>query len=1086
MLFTDIVGSTELRVHLGEEAADSLRRSHDRMLTEAISAHGGTVVKGLGDGLMATFESAADAVAGAVAIQQAVELRNRDAPQEALVVRVGLSVGDVASEGGDVFGVPVVESARLCDAAGGGEILTADLVRALARGRGDFVFEPTGEVQLKGIDAPISTCRVMWTPLIEPSAHGGSVPFPPGLTAATTAYVGRAALLDRLAQEWAAARAGECRTILLAGEPGVGKTRTAAEIARRAYADGALVLYGRCDEQLDLPYQPMVEALEHYVRHAAHPVLGRMPGELARLEPELVRAVPGIPPALESDPATEEYWLFESCASWLVSAAQDCAQGLVLVLDDLHWATKPTLHLVQHLVRTATDEAAPVLVLATYRDTDIDRAHPLAMVLGDLRRLPGVDRLPVDNLGNAEVLAFIEMVAGHDLDEPTRHLAEAVYAETEGNPFFVGEVLRHLIETGAVRRDHDRWVVHEPDHVVVPEGVRDVVGRRLSRLSPEANSVLSLASVLGRDFDVELLLAVVDVTEDGVLDALDQAVRARLVEETGSDNYRFAHALVRTTLYEELSATRRRRAHRRVADALEKLRAHDVRALAHHCIEAGPDGGDNQRAVRYTLAAAEESLAARAFADAEAGFRSALELVEEYAGDSAGDEAAALCGLGEALRDQGDPRYHRTLLDAGHAAVHVGDTPTLVRAVLANTRGVPSVVDDVDTELATLIEQALAAVGPEPGPDHARLLALLAKESAFTLPAAERMRLVTTVEDMARAIGDDLLGEVLVISAQAAVTLDWKPLLARSQAALALADSSGDPTRQVVARMYRVAALLTAGEMGTARRVTDDMLEIAEREGAPLTRWAARSVGVWPHLLEGRLDEAQRQADALLEMGMGLGQGDADQWWSTFTTAAAFQRGQHGSLVDAAALRAHQSPQSLIWKTTLGWCQAAAGQLDEANALLDDPAVTPPALLETAWPFLACHQVAETALCCNRPDVGREVASLLHPYQECWAHYYLGVTGPVTWGLGLAQVAAGEHDEAVRCLQSALDAATAQGARGLTPSIGTHLGLALLRRGGAEDRERAGGVLDRARDSAGELGGTGVIARIDELRGRPY
>ena len=169
-------------------------------------------------------------------------------------------------------------------------------------------------------------------------------------------------------------------------------------------------------------------------------------------------------------------------------------------------------------------------------------------------------------------------------------LAESLHAETEGNPFFVGEVLRHLVETGMVRRQDDRWVVARGGAMAVPEGVRDVVGRRLGRLSAQTNQMLSVAAVLGRDFDVELLAAVRDAPEDSLLDALDEAVGAGLVQETGADRYRFAHVLVRATLLEELSATRRRRLHWRVGEVIEKLRPDDVVALAYHFGQAGPDG----------------------------------------------------------------------------------------------------------------------------------------------------------------------------------------------------------------------------------------------------------------------------------------------------------------------------------------------------------------------------------------------------------------------------------------------------------------------------------------------------------------
>jgi class 3 adenylate cyclase/tetratricopeptide (TPR) repeat protein len=1081
VLFTDLVGSTELRVRLGEDAADELRRAHDRMLTEAIEAHRGTVVKGLGDGLLATFESAADAVAGAVAVQQAVELHGRRTPERRFSVRVGLSIGDVSAEGGDVFGVPVVEASRLCATAAGGEILTADLVRALARSRTATVFEPMGQLELKGLDEPVAACRVVWTPIVErPTlAAEGGVPLPAALVGSVTPYVGRQALRDRLAAEWAAVRAGECRTVLLAGEPGVGKTRTAAELARQAFADGALALYGRCDEDLDVPYQTFVEALDHYARHAAAPLLGRLPGELVRLVPDLASHVGELPPPIASDPASEEYRLFESTASWLVDAARS-AGGLVLVLDDVHWATRPTLHLMLHVVRAAAGEHAPVLVIATYRDTDIDRTHPLASLLADLRRLPGVERVPVDNLTLEEVLQLVETAAGHELDEPIRQLATVMYAETEGNPFFVGEVLRHLIETGAVRRDGERWIVVAPDHVTIPEGVRDVVGRRLSRLSETANEVLSVAAVLGRDFDVELLLAVSDATENAALDALDQAVRARLVEETSVDRYRFAHALVRTTLYDELSATRRRRLHRRVADVLEKLRPDDVRALAHHCVEAGPDGGDVSRAVRYTLAAAEQSLEARAFGDAEVGFRSALELLDDGGHEDSPERTAALCGLGQAQRDQGMPEFRETLLAAGRLAAAIGNLPLLQRAVLANTRGYASIIGGVDPERVALLEQAVELTGPARSAMRARLLAHYASEIAF---GEDRQRTLAAADEavaIAREIGDrSLLASVLLMTSYGYNEGPrYRARLTETAEAVELADRTGDPTLRVVARIFRSSALLTVGDISASARAISQAMTIAESEGSPLMQWSARANYVQVTASAGRIDEAEALNNECLELAGRLGQSDGPEWWAAILSSITWLRGSAGELADAAADFAERYPLNTGWRTVQAWLLSEAGRADEARAVLVDYDLDPVALLGQPWPFMATAQLALAAWRLGDGELAQRIIDALAPYEQCWSHYIVFVVGPVRWSLGLAHATAGALDRAIELLETALADVRRQGCVAHAAVIAVDLAEVLLQHG---DRERAAQLLAEAREAAERIGAQPLVQRAAAL-----
>lgn len=732
IVFTDLVASTAQRAAVGDDVADGLLRRHSEVARAVVEAAHGRVVKSLGDGEMACFGSAVDAVGAAVRLQQAMAQAASSAPADhQLTLRIGVSAGDVREAEGDLFGTPVVEAARLCAAAAGGEVLVAELVRLLARGRSSVSFEPVGALELRGLPEPVAACRVLWEPLASPATQ---LPLP-ALLAATPAvsYVGRAGLLDDLRQAWKTARSGGSRAVLLAGEPGIGKTRTAAELAREVHADGGVVLFGRCDEGLSVPYQPFVEALTGYVHGLGGDAeLGRLPGELVRLVPEL-GGLAGDGQGPIADMRSEEYRLFEAVTSWVTAASR--AQGLLLVLDDLHWSTRPTLQLLLHVLRRIGEEPdARVLVVGTYRDSDVDRAHPLVGALADLRRLPEVVRLPLLGLNDRDVLEVMQEAAGHPLDDPARSLAALLRAETEGNPFFVGEVLRHLVESGVVRRVDNRWLVPDIVDIDIPEGVRDVVGRRVSRLSVEANRVLAVAAVVGREASLDVLAHVSGLDKDAVCEALDEGVRARLLHETQADHYRFSHALVRTTLYEELSATRRRRVHRQVADVLERLRPGDVVSVAHHLLEAGPGGDDAQRAVHYTLAAGQQSLDRRGPADAELWFRHALELVEDAGHGDAGAALTAGLGLGRAQRDQGIAGFRQTLLDVCRRARDGGNVDVLVAGVLANQRGYSSQIGAVDAERVALVEQALEAAGTERTPTRARLLALLASELTWGPP----------------------------------------------------------------------------------------------------------------------------------------------------------------------------------------------------------------------------------------------------------------------------------------------------------------------------------------------------------------
>ena len=299
-------------------------------------------------------------------------------------------------------------------------------------------------------------------------------------------FVGRDALLDELAIQFKKAQGGHRALVMLAGEPGIGKTRLAAEFARQAHADGATVLFGHCDEETLLPYQPFVEALHHVVRATSidelHALIGHNGPELSRLLPALHDRLSELPDLMRTDPDSERFRLFEAATD--LYAALAASGPVVLLLDDLHWADKPSLLLLHHLFRSSSELG--LLVVGTYRDTDLDRRHPLAETLADLRRLVQYERLAVGGLAESDLTTFIDLVTGQ---EPPPEFARVVHDQTEGNPFFIGEVLRHLIESGAVTVSDGEWVpMISVEQLGIPEGVKEVIGRRLTRLPTRPTS----------------------------------------------------------------------------------------------------------------------------------------------------------------------------------------------------------------------------------------------------------------------------------------------------------------------------------------------------------------------------------------------------------------------------------------------------------------------------------------------------------------------------------------------------------------------------------------------------------------------
>ncbi|HET9257367.1 MAG TPA: adenylate/guanylate cyclase domain-containing protein, partial [Pseudonocardiaceae bacterium] len=340
VLFTDLVDSTKIMSLMGDAAFDQLRQSHLSLLGQTIAVHGGREVKTLGDGVMAVFRAASDAVAAAAAMQQAVQRRSHRAAAPRLVMRVGAALGDATERDGDWFGTPVVAAARLCERCEGGQILVTDTVRAVAQGRTKAHFTRAGTITLRGMPYQTTIWRLEWAQMASPAAV--ALPGPLRVTEAT-GFVGR--LVERSALRSALERSGSGsrQVLLVGGEPGVGKSRLVAEFAREVHARGTNVLFGRCDEGLAVPYQPFVEMLSHYIQHCSPAVLrsglGHLPSELSRLVPELATLLPGLPSPIRSSPEVEQYRLFEAIASWLGTLSAE--EPLVVILEDLHWATQP-------------------------------------------------------------------------------------------------------------------------------------------------------------------------------------------------------------------------------------------------------------------------------------------------------------------------------------------------------------------------------------------------------------------------------------------------------------------------------------------------------------------------------------------------------------------------------------------------------------------------------------------------------------------------------------------------------------------------------------------------------------------------
>ncbi len=1079
---TDLVGSTEIAGRLGPAASEELRREHFEALRGAIERCDGHEVKSLGDGLMVIFSNASMALTCAEEMQQAVQAQNRRS-RERCEIRIGVSFGEATLDRGDYFGDAPVEAARLCAFAKGGQIVATALVRQVASAREEHHFRRLGGLRLKGIAEPVAAYEVLWEPLL-----AGGIGLPERLREMpASGYVGREQERTTLTRLWWEASDGSLRLALIAGEAGVGKTRLSTHLAMQVHAQEATVLYGRCDEDLGVPFQPWVQALEHLVKAAPQVILDwhveSHGGDLSRLVPALFDRVPGCPAPREGDPETARYLLYASAAGLLEGMSE---QGpLLLILDDLHWADAPTLSLLRHVVRSSTD--ASVMVVGTYRDSDLSHDHPLATLLADLRREPSVSRLKLSGLEPEDVLALMEATAGHGLGEDGERLSQEITREAAGNPFFAVELLRHLRESGAIREeDGGRWeLVGELAELGLPQSVREVIARRVTRLGPEARTALSAAAVIGREFEFDLLLSVLDMTEAELLDLLEVATAAALLKEDGprAGRFAFSHALVEYALYEDLGVTRRARLHRRVAEALERRWDEDpgerLGELAGHWC-AAVIGTDSTKARSFSRLAGQHALEQLAPGEAVRWYGRALELHEHVAGEHSA-RCDVLIGLGEAQRQIGDPSFRRTLLDAAALARELDDIDRLCRAVLANNRGWASSFGGVDDERVESLEVAIGALARE-DPRRARLLSLLACELEFAGEPKRCREVAAEAIGIARSSGDPLTLAHTIADAAAAIvaphTLAERGRM--SDELVELAARLDDPRLSSRAAARRMMIGLESGERARAEAGLMTIRELAATVPEPFIAhlWLLLEFG-WA-LLEGDLADAERLALRAHEVGTSAGQPDAAIFLGAHLFHIRYFQGRAGELLDQVTRLGDQEDLSGFRAGAAALAMVQSGRQDEARDLLlaEDLARIP---IDEAWSLI---MMLWTDVCSSLQAIEQagELYELLAPFQRQLAVSGAHVYGSIDWALGSLAAVRADFSAADAHFSTASEIETRLGAPLLLARTNTQWARSLIGRGQLGDLERAHAMLVRARRTSRALGAEGIGLEIAACR----
>ena len=477
-------------------------------------------------------------------------------------------------------------------------------------------------------------------------------------------FVGRENELNQLKAAFDNALSGEGSLSMVVGEPGIGKTSLVEQLSTYVAMRDGLTLVGHCYEEgsLSLPYLAFVEAMRTYVLDRdisdLRNELGSGASEVARIVSE-VRDRLQVEPRTATNPDEDRYRLFQAVTDFLSNAAN--IQPLLIVLEDLHDSDKGTLDLLTHITRRM--DKGRLLIVGTYRDVEVDRAHPLTNTLAELRRVSSYNRILLRGLTIDEVHRMLSGLSGQDV--PWR-MAEVVHRQTEGNPLFVQEVLRYVVEDGLLVREGDQWRTASADRLAasIPEGLRDVIGKRLSTLSPECNQVLAVASVIGREFRFEVLQKVANVTEDLLYAAIEEARTTAVIEERTSIgamvSYWFTHAFFRQTLYEEMIAPRRNSLHQQVAKALEELYAerladHAAELFDHFSNSNYPE--DLEKAVKYGEMSADRASGVFDYGEAARLLEQTLQVQEVLDPEDEAKRCDLLLALSYALMNAREPRH---------------------------------------------------------------------------------------------------------------------------------------------------------------------------------------------------------------------------------------------------------------------------------------------------------------------------------------------------------------------------------------------------------------------------------------------
>jgi tetratricopeptide (TPR) repeat protein/predicted Ser/Thr protein kinase len=888
--------------------------------------------------------------------------------------------------------------------------------------------------------------------------------------------VGRERELRQARDLWRKAASGEGQVLLVTGEPGIGKTRLVRELTTQIEVSGGRALMGACYAEGGAPYAPFAQIVRRALDNGAGTDLD-LPqfvlADLLVLSPALRLRFPDVPPNPSLDPQSEQQRLFENVVAFCAALGE--RTPLLLVLEDAHWADSGTLALLRHLARRLRRQQ--VLFVATYREVELDETRPLREMLLDLDRERLATRLKLSRLDRE---ASRNLLASLFAEQITDEFLEGIYRETEGNPFFVEEVCKALVDSGDLYYQDGRWHRPSMEELQVPQSVRVAIQSRVRRLPAEVQDTLRLAAVLGRQFDFDTLARASEQDEDTLIDALERAEGVQLVEEISTDRgvtFAFAHALIPTTLVEEVRTLRRRRLHRRAAAAIEALRPDDLEALAYHCGEAG----DEERALSYYTRAGERASAAYANQEAEGYFGAALDLVH-----SETEEAHLLSELGQVVARQGRLEEAIETWQAGIDLYRsLGDPAGIARLYARSARAV-WYGGDLPRGLALCREGMEAIAG---APESAEVAALV-HETARACHFNGLQEDASTLCRQALAMAERLDSVKVCADALATLgTIPGQPIKEVQSAltrAIEIAESAELLTQAARAHNNLAVCLgLQAGDLAAAREHFLRAAELERRMGNTVRSVFSACNAVGQALLQGDLATAEKEIPALyqqleavhdpgkarslleaMEARLLQFQGHVEEARECMTALQANARAE-GDLQVLSSIDVALG--DVLWET--GQAGQAVAALREAIALGDRGlgygAIVPRCVLSTQHAQLGELEMARDMLGQARKRAQEPGAGAFEAQYLLWAEAHLAV-------------AEGRWSEAWSTFEALADGIGRAGSRWYRARVLREWAEAHLRCGEPGDLERARALFGEAKVEFEDMGALPYAAQIEE------